>query len=70
MSSNVGTVDRLVRLLFASILLYLGLIVYSSSLLGIAFDIAAAILGLTGLFGFCGLYALLGMNTCQRPNSN
>ncbi|NER78408.1 MAG: DUF2892 domain-containing protein [Leptolyngbya sp. SIO1D8] len=37
--------------------------VYPGSALGIGLDVIGAIAALTGLFGFCGLYKLLGMNT-------
>ncbi len=63
MFSNVGTTDRVARLVLGSILLYLGLGLFPGSALGIGLIIAGAIASLTGLFGFCGLYQLLGINT-------
>ena len=63
MSSNVGTVDRFLRILAASVFFYLGLFVYSGSGVGLALDIVGAIALITGLIGFCGLYKLLGINT-------
>lgn len=69
MFNNVGMLDRAVRLAIASLLLYLGLMTYAGSNLGIALDVAGAVAGLTGLFGFCGLYKLLGINTnASSPN--
>ena len=61
--TNVGTFDRLVRLLLAGVLIYLGVDQYAGSVLGIGLDVVGAIALLTGLFGFCGLYKLLGINT-------
>ena len=61
MISNVGKIDRIIRLILAAGLLYLGLGVFSGSALGIGLDIVAAIAFLTGLIGFCGLYQLLGI---------
>ena len=70
MFTNVGTTDRLLRLLIASVLFYLGLFSYTGSALGIGFDVAGSVALLTALFGFCGLYRLLGLNTHQsNPNS-
>ncbi|NEO27181.1 MAG: DUF2892 domain-containing protein [Kamptonema sp. SIO4C4] len=63
MFTNVGTFDRLFRLLIAGALLYVGLSVYAGTTLGIVLNVAAAILALTAVFGFCGLYRLLGINT-------
>ena len=67
MISNVGKIDRIIRLMLAVGLLYLGLGVFPSSALGMSLDIVAAIAFLTGLIGFCGLYQLLGINT-HTPN--
>jgi len=69
MLTNVGTTDRLLRLLIASVLFYLGLFSYAGSALGIGLTVAGAVALLTGLFGFCGLYRLLGINT-QQSNQN
>lgn len=65
MKTNVGTVDRAVRLVLAVVLLSLGLVLYSGSALGIGLVVAGAVLLVTGLVGFCGLYSLLGLHTNQ-----
>lgn len=69
MFNNVGIVDRLLRSLIAVVLLYFGLLVYAGSTLGIVLDIAGGIALLTGIFGSCGLYGLLGINT-RKPNQD
>ena len=63
MFNNVGTIDRLLRLLAAVVSLYFGLLVYAGSTLGIVLDIVGGIALLTGVFGSCALYGLLGINT-------
>jgi hypothetical protein len=65
MKMNVGSIDRLIRLLLASVLVYLGLFLYSGSTLGIGLVVAGAVLLMTALVGFCGLYRLLGIHTNQ-----
>lgn len=62
-TKNVGKPDRAIRLVVGAALAYAS---YASS------GVAAVILGvasagaiLTGLIGFCGLYTLLGVNTCR-----
>lgn len=65
MFKNVGSLDRIVRFLLAAILLYGGLSVYQGTTLGIGFDIAATVLIVTAAIGFCGIYRLLGINTCK-----
>jgi hypothetical protein len=67
MKTNVGSLDRLIRLLLASVLFYLGLFLYSDSALGLGLVIAGGILLVTALVGFCGLYRFLGLHTNQ-PN--
>ena len=65
MKTNVGSIDRLIRLLLASVLFYSGLFLYSGSALGIGLVVAGSIPLITALFGFCGLYRLLGIHTNQ-----
>ena len=65
MKTNVGPLDRGVRLLLASVFFYLGLFLYGGSALGIALSVAGGVLLVTGLVGFCGLYSLLGLHTNQ-----
>jgi uncharacterized membrane protein YgdD (TMEM256/DUF423 family) len=69
MFNNIGTVDRLIRLILASTLFYFGLLVYSGSALGIALTVGAIVLTATALAGSCLLYGLLGINT-RNPQQN
>jgi hypothetical protein len=63
MKTNVGLLDRLIRLFLASVLFYLSLYLYNGSALGIGLVIAGVVLLVTALVGFCGLYRLLGIHT-------
>lgn len=65
MKTNVGSIDRFIRLLLASVLFYGGLFPYNGSALGIGLVVAGVMLLVTGLVGFCGLYRLLGIHTNQ-----
>lgn len=67
MKTNVGLLDRLIRLVLASVLFYLGLFLYSGTTLGIGLVVAGSVSLVTALLGFCGLYRLLGIHTNQ-PN--
>lgn len=63
MTKNVGNVDRVIRIVAA---LALGFGAYKAA--GPAMYIlgAAAVIALvTGLVGWCGLYTLIGVNTCR-----
>ena len=59
MKSNVGGIDRILRILAGLVLIVLA----ASGTIGAWGWIGVAPL-LTGIFRFCPAYALLGMNTC------
>lgn len=65
MKTNLGSFDRLMRLLLASALFYLGLFPYMGTGLGIGLIVVGSVLLVTALVGFCGLYSLLGIHTRQ-----
>ena len=69
MFNNVGTVDRVIRVILATALAYCGLLIYNGSALGIGLTIAAAILAISALAGSCILYGLFGINT-RNPQEN
>lgn len=59
MKPNVGSTDRIIRLILGVIIILVGFI-YDSwwGLIGVA-------VFLTGLVGWCGLYLPFGINTCK-----
>jgi len=59
MKANVGGADRAIRIILGLVILALGYF-YNSwwGLIGL-------IPLLTGLFSFCGLYAMFGITTCK-----
>jgi len=65
MKKNMGTTDKIVRLLLAivaAVLYFTGTI---SGTLGIVLMVAAGIFLLTSLISFCPLYAPFGISTCK-----
>ena len=60
MEINVGSTERLLRIIVGVVIIGLGL--YFQSWWGLVGLIPL----LTGLFRFCPLYKMLGMNTCKR----
>lgn len=60
MKTNVGNTDRLLRIIAGVVVIGLGL--YFQSWWGII----GLVLLLTGVFRFCALYTMFGMNTCKR----
>jgi hypothetical protein len=63
MKTNESNLDRIVRILFGIILLGLYLLGYVAGGLGIVFVILGAIALITGIVGFCPLYALFKFST-------
>jgi len=61
---NVGGIDRLARLISGSLLVIIGALITNG--LAFYFFIAAGIvLLMTGIFQRCGLYYIIGKNTCE-----
>jgi len=63
MKSNVGGIDRILRIVLGLVLI--GLTV--SGTIGVWGWIGAVLLG-TGLVGWCPPYAIFGFNTCSMKN--
>ena len=70
MKKNVGSIDRIIRLVAAAIIV--GLLatksVAISSILGIVLTIVAVVFGGTALVSSCPLYSLVGLSTCPIDN--
>lgn len=64
---NEGSIDRAVRLVVAGVLIGIGLGVLRGPG-GIAMAVVAVIPLLTGLSGFCPLYAVFGIDTSRRAS--
>jgi hypothetical protein len=63
---NEGTWDRALRIMVGLVLLYLGLGGVVTGAAGTALAILAVLPLLTGVIGWCPLYALLGISTSGR----
>ena len=63
MKKNMGTVDKVVRILLAIVVIALYFANIISATLAIVLLIFAGIFLLTSFIGFCPLYTLVGCNT-------
>ncbi len=64
MKKNMGTADRIIRIIIAAVV---GFLYYNNTItgtLGIVLLVLAGVFVLTSLIGFCPLYKLVGLNTC------
>lgn len=66
MKKNMGTVDKVIRILVAVTIAILYFTNVVSGTLGIILLIFASIFVLTSLIGFCPLYKPIGLNTGKK----
>ena len=66
MKKNMGSVDKVLRLIGAVLLVVLYLADVVSGALGIIFLLIAAMFVVTSILGFCPLYVPLGINTGKK----
>ncbi len=66
MKKNVGTFDKILRIVVAVIIAALYYFEVITGTLGLVLIILAIVFLLTGLLNFCGLYAIFGIKTCSK----
>ena len=64
MKKNMGSTDRIIRLLVAAVIAGLYFTNTITGTLGIVLLALAGVFVLTSLVSFCPIYTLLGLNTC------
>jgi uncharacterized membrane protein HdeD (DUF308 family) len=71
MRSNVGTTDRVIRIVLGIILVALGLRHTVTGGLAIAAYVVGAIALVTGVVRYCPAWSVFGINTCPlKPSQN
>jgi len=65
MKKNMGSADRMIRLLLAAIFAGLYFTDTVTGTFGIVLLVLAGVFVLTSLVSFCPLYPLIGINTCN-----
>ncbi len=66
MKTNMGGIDKIIRIIIAAIIGYLYYAGNISGTLGTVLLVLAAVFLLTSIISFCPLYTLFGINTCKR----
>jgi len=66
MKTNIGSTDKLIRLLLAIVLILLFYFEVLTDTLGIVALIGALVLTVTSLINFCPLYPLFKINTAKK----
>jgi hypothetical protein len=69
MKKNMGTADRVIRLIIAAIFAFLYFNGTVTGTTGIVLLVLAVVFTLTSLVSFCPLYTLVGARTCpaEKP---
>jgi hypothetical protein len=65
MKKNMGSTDKIVRILIAAVIAVLYFTNVISGTLGIILLVLAGVFVLTSLVSFCPLYAPFGLSTCK-----
>lgn len=70
MVKNIGSADKMIRLIIAAIVIALYFTGTVTGTLGIVLLVVAGVLVLTSFISFCPLYAMLGINSCPVKNDS
>jgi hypothetical protein len=65
MKKNMGTADRMIRMVIAALIAILYFTNVLTGTLGLILLVLAGVFVLTSLISFCPLYAPLGLSTCK-----
>ena len=69
MKANMGTVDRIVRVLLAAVFAYLYFSGTVTGTVGLVLVVLGGVFLLTSLISFCPLYTLVGFSTCPAKKA-
>ena len=64
MTANVGSTDKIVRLVLALVAVVFAFLTGIATALGIVLLVVGVVLAATAFTGFCPIYRVLGMSTC------
>ncbi len=65
MNKNIGSTDKIVRIIIAALIAVLYLTHVITGTFAIVLLIFGIVLVATSLFSFCALYAIFGISTCK-----
>ena len=68
MKNNMGSTDKIIRLIAAAIMILLYAFNIVSGTLGIVLIIVAAVFALTSFISFCPLYTICGISSRNEKN--
>ncbi len=69
MKKNMGTADRIIRIIIAAIIVTLYFTEMITGTLAIVLLVLSGIFVLTSFISFCPLYTLFGIKTCPKKDN-
>jgi hypothetical protein len=66
MKANMGSIDRIIRVIIAAVIAGLYFFNVISGVVAIILLSLAGVFVLTSAISFCPLYTLVGLNTCEK----
>lgn len=69
MTSNESLTDRSVRVVLGVLLALTVIFKIATGAVAIVAGVAAGVALITGLVGFCAIYAIFGLSTCKVPQN-
>ena len=69
MKKNMGTADKIIRLIIAAIIVTLYFTEMITGTVAIVLLVLSGIFVLTSFFSFCPLYTLFGIKTCPKKDN-
>ncbi len=69
MKKNMGSTDRIIRVLLAAVFAYLYFSGTVTGTIGIVLVVLGGVFVATSFVSFCPLYTLVGLNTCTKKTS-
>ncbi|MFN8251400.1 MAG: DUF2892 domain-containing protein [Ferruginibacter sp.] len=69
MKKNMGSADRIIRLLLAAVFAFLYFSGTVTGTFGIVLLVLGAVFVLTSLISFCPLYPIFGISTCKTKKA-
>ncbi len=69
MKKNMGSADRVIRILLAAVFAVLYFTGVVPGTIGLVLVILGAVFVLTSLVSFCPLYAIVGLSTCPTKKA-
>ena len=66
MKNNMGTADKVIRIILALIFIWLYAYEYITGTLGLILMLVTLFFNISSITGYCPLYGALGINTSKR----